>query len=240
MQQGGQEQVPHVRSARMLQAMSRENKLALIIGFGLVLFVGVLVSDHLSANQRELTSNLHTSIDTSLLDHVPGSVLVEFGTEISEPDEDTNSLPANTIAAPLSPTLSTPDPMHTVAEGETLRSICRSWYGNPALANALATYNNLPDPDRLAPGLRLIMPNAGELGVSAEPVVTMGAPIESNATMVMGTYTVQSGDTLSEIAQKLMGTARATASLYELNRSVLPDMNALRVGMVLQYPLPSS
>ena len=75
----GRNRYRHVRSARMLQAMSRENKLALIIGFGLVLFVGVLVSDHLSANQRELTSNLHTSIDTSLLDHVPGSVLVEFG-----------------------------------------------------------------------------------------------------------------------------------------------------------------
>jgi len=220
--------------------MSRENKLALIIGFGLVLFVGVLVSDHLSANQRELTSNLHTSIDTSQLDHVPGSVLVEFGPEISELDEDTNSLPAHTFASPPSPTLSAPNPMRTVEEGETLRSICRAWYGNGALANALATYNNLPDPDRLVPGTRLIMPNAGEFGSSAEPVVTMGAPINSNATMAMGTYTVQPGDTLSEIAQKLMGTARATASLYELNRSVLPDMNALKVGMVLNYPLPSS
>ena len=29
--------------------MTRENKLALIIGFGLLLFVGILVSDHLSA-----------------------------------------------------------------------------------------------------------------------------------------------------------------------------------------------
>ena len=240
MQQGEQKQGPHVRSARMLQAMSRENKLALIIGFGLVLFVGVLVSDHLSANQRELTTNLHTSIDTSQLDHDPGSVLVEFGSEIFEPVEDTNSLPAHTTASPPSPTLSAPNPMHTVADGETLRSICRAWYGNGDLSNALATYNTLPDPDRLAPGLRLIMPNAGELVASAEPVITMGAPIESNAVMAMGSYTVQPGDTLSEIAQKLMGTARATASLYELNRSVLPDINALKVGMVLNYPLPSS
>ena len=237
MQQEGQELVPQPRSARMLQAMSRENKLALIIGFGLVLFVGVLVSDHLSANQRELTSNLHTSIDTSRLDQGQGSVLIEFGSEV---DEGTSSLPHSADATTPSNTPSTSNPMRTVAEGETLRSICRTWYGNPELANQLATYNNLPDPDRLAPGVRLIMPDAGVLGAAADPEVTMGAPIESPATMTMGTYTVQQGDTLSEIAMKLMGTARATASLYELNRSVLPDMNALQVGMVLQYPLPSS
>ena len=135
------------------------------------------------------------------------------------------------------PTLSTPDPMRTVAEGETLRSICRSWYGNPALANALATYNNLPDPDRLAPGLRLIMPQCRRTRrIGPNPWSPWGLPSNRTQRWSWGPYTVQSGDTLSEIAQKLMGTARATASLYELNRGVLPDMNALRVGMVLQYP----
>ena len=52
--------------------------------------------------------------------------------------------------------------------------------------------------------------------------------------------TVRPGDTLSEIAQKLMGTSRATAALLEINRSVLPDMDALQVGMQLHYPLPPS
>ena len=31
--------------------MTRENKLALVIGFGLMLFVGILVSDHFSAQR---------------------------------------------------------------------------------------------------------------------------------------------------------------------------------------------
>src|SRR5688572_14246714 len=38
--------------------MTRENKLALIIGFGLVLVVGILVSDHLSAASRQETADL--------------------------------------------------------------------------------------------------------------------------------------------------------------------------------------
>ncbi len=38
--------------------MTRENKLALIIGFGLVLVVGILVSDHLSAANRQQNAAL--------------------------------------------------------------------------------------------------------------------------------------------------------------------------------------
>ena len=53
----------------------------------------------------------------------------------------------------------------------------------------------------------------------------------------MGAYKVQSGDTLSELAQKLLGSARETDRLYELNRDVLRDQNDLRVGASLRYPL---
>ena len=38
--------------------MTRESKLALIVGFGLILFVGILVSDHFSAGQRQAPANL--------------------------------------------------------------------------------------------------------------------------------------------------------------------------------------
>jgi len=38
--------------------MTRESKLALIVGFGLILFVGILVSDHFSAGQRQEAAHL--------------------------------------------------------------------------------------------------------------------------------------------------------------------------------------
>lgn len=41
--------------------MTRENKLALVVGFGLLLFVGILVSDHFSAAQRQETTKLATT-----------------------------------------------------------------------------------------------------------------------------------------------------------------------------------
>ena len=36
--------------------MTRENKLAIVIGFGLLLFVGILVSDHLSARNAQIAN----------------------------------------------------------------------------------------------------------------------------------------------------------------------------------------
>lgn len=41
--------------------MTRENKLAMVVGFGLLLFVGILLSDHFSAVQRQDTARLSTA-----------------------------------------------------------------------------------------------------------------------------------------------------------------------------------
>ena len=60
--------------------------------------------------------------------------------------------------------------------------------------------------------------------------------VESKS-QTMGEYTVQTGDTLSELAQKLLGSARETERLYELNRDVLRHQDDLRVGASLRYPI---
>ena len=56
----------------------------------------------------------------------------------------------------------------------------------------------------------------------------------------MGKYTVKEGDTLSEIAQKVMGTAKKTQLLIDFNRDVMPNPDRIKPGMVLQFPLQSS
>ena len=43
--------------------MTRENNLAMVVGFGLLLFVGILVSDHFSTAQRQETANLVGNTD---------------------------------------------------------------------------------------------------------------------------------------------------------------------------------
>ena len=213
-------------------AMSRENKLALIIGFGLVLFVGVLISDHLSEANRQVTADLAMAVDP-LLDEDDGTTLIEF-----------NPIPAPPLEiAVVEPTpVANDHQLHVVREGETLNAISRLWYGDESAASMLANYNNLPDPNRLVPGTRLVMPPATEptRRTTAVPTTVVDAVVTAPPPPELEIYTVQPGDTLSQIAQKLLGTSRATPQLFELNRDVIGNMDALQVGMELRYRRPST
>ena len=50
------------------------------------------------------------------------------------------------------------------------------------------------------------------------------------------TYTVKSGDTLSKIAQSLLGDASAYMEIFNANRDQLKDPNAIKPGQVLKIP----
>ncbi|MHC4219162.1 MAG: hypothetical protein ACYSU7_11985, partial [Planctomycetota bacterium] len=51
---------PHSLPGPLIQVcnMTRENKVALVVGFALVLFVGILISDHLSDAQTRRSADL--------------------------------------------------------------------------------------------------------------------------------------------------------------------------------------
>lgn len=51
-----------------------------------------------------------------------------------------------------------------------------------------------------------------------------------------GTYTVQSGDTLSKIAQRTLGDANRWTEIYNLNRDQISDPNRIYPGQVLKLP----
>lgn len=51
---------------------------------------------------------------------------------------------------------------HVVTEGETLQSIAYDEYSRPALWRGLATFNDIDDPMRLAPGTELLIPTMTE------------------------------------------------------------------------------
>ena len=50
------------------------------------------------------------------------------------------------------------------------------------------------------------------------------------------TYTVQSGDTLSEIAQRHYGRASAWHQVFDANRDQLDDPDLIKPGQVLKLP----
>ncbi|HEX4389734.1 MAG TPA: LysM peptidoglycan-binding domain-containing protein [Steroidobacteraceae bacterium] len=50
------------------------------------------------------------------------------------------------------------------------------------------------------------------------------------------TYVVQSGDSLSKIAQKYYGDASLYDKIFQANRDVLKDPNKIQVGQKLRIP----
>ncbi len=49
-------------------------------------------------------------------------------------------------------------------------------------------------------------------------------------------YTVQSGDSLSKIAKKLLGDGNAWKKIFDANRDVLDDPDKIRPGQTLKIP----
>jgi len=63
---------------------------------------------------------------------------------------------------------------------------------------------------------------------------TAAAPASGQQTQQ--TYTVQSGDTLSGIAKKLLGNANAYMDIFNANRDQLTDPDKIKPGQVLKIP----
>lgn len=77
--------------------------------------------------------------------------------------------------------------------------------------------------------------------IVADIRVKPGAPAQapspaSPAKQPTQTYTVQSGDTLSAIAKRLLGNANAYMEIFNENRDQLTDPNVIKPGQVLKIP----
>ena len=72
-------------------------------------------------------------------------------------------------------------------------------------------------------------------GAAAHSAPAAAAPA-APASPAMQSYTVQSGDTLSGIAKRLLGNANAYMEIYNANRDQLTDPNVIKPGQVLKIP----
>lgn len=153
---------------------------------------------------------------------------------------------------------------HTVVAGDTLSKISRKYYGDSKHWKRIATANQkvIGKNGEIKIGAKLTIPSDQvETPKSpATPKTTLGSTeraIASNekktetkelpkallksskvaSASAAGRYTVKSGDTLSAIARRELGSIRRVKDLVELNKDQLGGNNdAVRVGMVLKLP----
>ena len=228
--------------------MTRENKVALVVGFALVLFVGILVSDHLSRAQTQRSADLAPVINTSTTAVGPPARFVDLRTTL--PSQSPRPVPLNpqpqhktaerapspAQGAPVEePVIVTPASERTyeVRPGEALSTICQQTYGTSALTAALAAHNGISDPDTVWAGRRLSLPVAEVLTGGTDTAATAG---NVDTTAHWEPYRIKAGDSLSEIARELMGSAGRWRQLYELNRNAISDPDNIRAGTVLRIP----
>jgi nucleoid-associated protein YgaU len=131
--------------------------------------------------------------------------------------------------------LATTQQTHIIASGETFSSIARATYGDEKYWVAIAQANPLIDPDRIRVGQEIRLPEK-EL-VLAGNAAPAAADLPGGAT----TYTVQSGDTLGEIAVQFYGKASEWKRIHDANRQLIgPKASGLRTGMKLTIPPPQN
>ena len=189
--------------------MTRENKLVMVIGFGFLLFLGILVSDHLAANTTPLKQELVAyRPDPKALpgeterfgerklpesDPLPPVDDGQIGIALGAPDANGfggagvgNGGVSTTALIPTGPTTtqSTSERTHKIAKGDNPESIAKKYYGRRALGTKLAEYNGIKPTD-LKIGQEIKVPDIAVLDPSAAPQApAVGAPSE---TMLVGT-----------------------------------------------------
>jgi len=238
--------------------MTRENKLALVIGFGLMLFVGILVSDHFSAQRFDPATVAEaqpktTETEPVQLDAVGGDALVQVnlgkdGTSTLPDAVDPGTLvlgdptpPQEGLIIEVAKTDGTPVKFHKVQKGETYWSIAAREYGDGSLATKLQDYNKAVSPDaaKLAlnsdlriPPIDVLKPGAvAKSAPQAGTTVVRTTPEPKVAARVAATVTVGKGDTAYGIAQK---QGIKVAELLKHNG--IKDPAALKPGQTLKIP----
>ncbi len=139
------------------------------------------------------------------------------------PSREATDEPRAGTAAPAAPH-GRHERVHTVQVGDDLWSLAERYYGRGQEWRRIAAAN--PDrltggPDRLRPGWRLVVPEDG----SGDPVSTGE-----------DTVRVRRGDTLTSVAERVLGDGDRWRELYRANRAQLDDPDDLPVGLVLQIP----
>ena len=139
---------------------------------------------------------------------------------------------------------SDPCEIFEVKENDNYWTISKRTYGTARYFSSLALYNRhrIPDPKKLRPGMKVLIPAASVLeqrypeffrNQQRRPVQPAGYFLKPDGTPA---YRVGERETLSEISQKHLGRASRWIQIYRLNQQTLKDPNKLKLGTVIVLP----
>lgn len=196
--------------------MTRETKIGLLVGLAFIIVIGILLSDYKTATSEPAPAPLQLT---------GNNVRSGVGTPT---DADVNPV----AVVPPDVTPNQPVPTHDEVVAQVTRR---------RLPVAVVDDNSVT---RVPTALAEAANKIGEPIVPAQsPIVTVGnqtatAVTDAPAASGSRSYTVQPGDSLSQIAYKTMGTSSraAQAAIVALNPSLQANPNLIFVGKTYQVP----
>ena len=130
---------------------------------------------------------------------------------------------------------------HVVKKNESLYKIAKSYLGNGNRWREIAAANagRVGADGSVRSGVTLVIPGtvAEDTGRKSPSRTPKTAPATARSGPVK--YTVKKNDSLSEIAQRYLGTTRRMPEIIAANRGKIDDPDDIRVGMVLTIPAKS-
>jgi nucleoid-associated protein YgaU len=220
--------------------MSRELKLALILGFAAVMVVGVLISDHMSgARSARIEERMPQSPPLAL---IPPQTPTGGGYEPS-PQQSTNdqqfaqALPDN---APefVEPSTESAEPPVEIAMGEAPETSTDATDGprTSTFSEFLAWSEKQGVRfDEIRPTAPLLETEKRRTPEQA-PQRTLPNPETLRAPQRDATHTVREGDTLWAIAERYYGDGALYTRIEEANKGRMGKGGALYVGATLEIP----
>jgi nucleoid-associated protein YgaU len=192
--------------------MTRETKIGLFVGMGVIILIGILISDHLSLAQRQQSAMLAETgpqIQPDLTPPAPGAIpALNHAVALSPPPAPTNDLtaplPPRPTDAPRNATVITQD-----GGSNTITS---------------------------AGGSSGIEPN---FGPATKPLDHDLTALGNNAAPKQTVHFVKEHETLSQISQQYFGDRTHAQAIYEANKDKMSSINALRPGVRLVIPTPT-
>lgn len=130
---------------------------------------------------------------------------------------------------------------YTVKKGDTLWGISKMFYGDGKQWRTImeANLDKVQNPRAMKVGITLVIPASTTSAASATTFSRTPLPaVLSRASGVpaSGTYTIQKGDTLSQLAQQFYGDSSKWTVLSDANAGKFTDEYHLKVGTLLNVP----
>ncbi len=223
--------------------MTREHKIALIIGFSLILVVAILISDHLSRARRTRVDQVQPTevllAEGSLIPAdplAPVSPLTAAPTNAAPAATQQRVGPAGAASAPSSPVggpLAGPIPGATTLGGNA-PGLGGNDPSDAALRADIAAKGGAIIPGDVP---TIVLPTTN-LGTSATNPAATAPPVEPLPKVQdpVRYHAVQKGDNLYRLAEKYYGSGSQWKLLADANKDRVGANNTLREGTRLRIP----